>query len=280
MVSQQRKTALITGCSEGGIGHALVKEFQARGLHVFATARSVSKMSSLGSLPHVTLLPLDVTSSESLAAAAAAVSAETSGKLDFLVNNAGQQIIMPLLDFDMAQAKAMYDVNVFGAAAAVQAFAPLLIAAKGTIVNMTSITGLMYPPYMSFYAGTKSSLISISEGMRLELKPFGVKVATIIVGAVHTNIFANAPEHKLPPNSLYKGAEKEIAARATGQDVGERLGTREDFSRELVGKLLRGASGRLHVGNMSTMIRIMTTWFPTCVVDYLTVANTGLDHLP
>ncbi|KAI8957942.1 oxidoreductase [Daldinia sp. FL1419] len=206
-------------------------------------------MKSLETLSNITLLLLDVTLKEYLLAAVATVPAETNGELDFLVNNAGQQVVMPLLDFDMEQARAMYEVNVSGAAAAVQAFAALLIAVKGTVVNMTSITGFMYPPYMSFYAGTKSALINISEAMRFKLKPLGVKVATVIVGAVRTNILANAPEHRLPPNSLYKGTEKEIAARATGQDVGDRLGTKEDFLRELV---------RL---------------------DYLTVANTGFDRL-
>lgn len=142
------KTVLITGCSEGGIGHALATEFQSRGLRVFATARTVSKMASLASLLSVTLLPLDVTSAESLAAAAAAVSEQTGGRLDYLVNNAGMQVVKPLLDFDLSQARTMYEANVFGAVAAVQAFAPLLLAAKGTVVNIASIAGLMYPPYM------------------------------------------------------------------------------------------------------------------------------------
>lgn len=142
------KTVLITGCSEGGIGFALAKEFQARGLHVFATARSPAKMAALEHLPNVTLLPLDVCSPASIAAAVAAVSAKTGGTLDFLVNNSGSQYVMPVLDVDLAQAKAMYEVNVWGVVAVTQAFAPLVIAARGSIANMASIAGLMYPPFM------------------------------------------------------------------------------------------------------------------------------------
>ncbi|KAI4868862.1 oxidoreductase [Hypoxylon rubiginosum] len=226
-----------------------------RGLHVFATARTASKTGSLASLPHVTLLSLDMTSAESLAAAAAAVSEQTGGRLDYLVNNPGLQFVGPLLDFDLRRARDMYEVNVLGAVAAVKAFAPLIIAAKGTVVNIASIAGLMYPPYMGLYAATKSALTTASECLRLELRPFNVNVATVITGVVRTRIFANAPQHRLPAHSL-------------------------DFARDLAARVLRGAEGRVYVGNMSTAVRVLTAWFPTWVVDYLTVANTGLDHLP
>lgn len=143
-----RKSALVTGCSEGGIGFAIAAEFQARGLHVFATARSPSKVGSLSQLPNVTVLALDVTSQESIDAAVAAVSKHTGGTLDYLVNNAGCQVIMPMLDLDMDQTKQMYDVNVFGVIAVTKSFAPLIIEAKGTIANLASIAGLLAPPYM------------------------------------------------------------------------------------------------------------------------------------
>ncbi|KAI1373840.1 oxidoreductase [Hypoxylon crocopeplum] len=278
MGTQPKKTVLITGCSAGGIGHALAREFQARGLHVFATTRSVSKMASLEPLADVTLLPLDVTSAESLAAAVAAVSKETGGTLDYLINNSGQQVTGPVLDVDLGRMRDMYEVNVFGAVAAVQAFAPLVIKAKGTVVNMASIAGLMYPPYMGLYAGTKSALVTISESLRLELAPFDVKVATVIVGVVRTNFFTNTPP-TLPPTSLYTAAETQIADRAAGRDVTERQGAPEDFARELVGKVLRGATGRVYVGNLSTVVRVVNAWLPGWVVDYLTVSGTGLDRL-
>lgn len=143
------KSVLITGCSEGSIGFSLATEFQARGLHVIATARSLDKMAALGKLPNVTLVSLDVCSQASLDAAVATVSATTGGRLDYLVNNSGSQYVMPLVDVDMQKAKDMFDVNVWGVVATVKAFAPLLIATKGCIVNNASIAGLMYPPYMA-----------------------------------------------------------------------------------------------------------------------------------
>lgn len=316
-----KKSALITGCSEGGIGFAIAAEFQARGLHVFATARSPSKVaSSLSALLHVTVLALDVTSQESINAAVTAVAEHTGGTLDYLVNNAGYQAIMPLLDLDMDQVRKMYDVNVFGVIAVTQAFAPLVIEAKGTIANLASIAGLMGPPYMGMwifpispclprlkggrqfisppphpsiptvyfimvpicresntrptaspsilgaYAGSKAACEYISEALRLELKPFGVKVATVITGVVETNIFHNGPVYQLPPDSRYKSLDKEIGLRVSGKEQEGRVGKREDFARSLVGDLIQGASGRVYRGNLSTVMKIVTAYFPTFIM--------------
>lgn len=142
-------TVLITGCSAGGIGSALAEEFHARGHHVFATARSLSKMSHLESLPNITLLELDVTSEDSINAAVKFVAAKTDSKLDYLVNNSGQAMTMPALDTDLDQAKKLFDVNFWGVVAVTQAFSPLVIAAtKGTIVDIASLATVFYVPWM------------------------------------------------------------------------------------------------------------------------------------
>lgn len=82
------KSVLITGCSEGGIGDALAKEFHTKGLRVFATARNLKSIAHLKDVGMETL-PLDVTSSSSIAEAVKSVEAATGGSLDFLVNNSG-----------------------------------------------------------------------------------------------------------------------------------------------------------------------------------------------
>src|SRR4051812_26468127 len=105
------KSVLITGCSDGGIGSALAKAFQAQGLRVFATARTVSKMASLEEIPSIIRLPLDVTSSTSIAAAVEAVQLQTNGTLDYLINNAAINQYFPALDHDINDAKRMFDTN-------------------------------------------------------------------------------------------------------------------------------------------------------------------------
>lgn len=149
--SQLTKTALITGCSEGGIGHALALEFSRRGVHVFATARTPSKMASLEGMPNITLLAMDVTSQASVDAAAMVVGNpenKRGGALDFLVNNAGGQVVMPVLDLDMDVARQIYEVNFWGMLAVIKTFAPLVIRAKGAIANLSSIGASLYMPYL------------------------------------------------------------------------------------------------------------------------------------
>ena len=143
------KSVLITGCSKGGIGFALAESFQRSGFRVFASARTLSKMSPLEELPKVTLLTIDVTSSSSIAAAVKAIESETGGKLHCLVNNAGYLYVMPTLDIDMTEAKRVFDVNLWGSLAMIKAFGPFLVATKGSIINISSAAGCIGTPWMS-----------------------------------------------------------------------------------------------------------------------------------
>lgn len=142
-----KKTVLITGCSTGGIGWALAKQFQKRGLTVFATARDLSKMADLESLPNVVLISLDVTSQSDIAAAVQLVKTQAGGKLDYLVNNSGQSRHWPILDHNLEEAKDLFEVNFWGVLRMIQAFAPLLIEAMGTVVNIGSINAHVNLPF-------------------------------------------------------------------------------------------------------------------------------------
>lgn len=137
------KTVLITGCSEGGLGAALARAFQEQGYHVFATLRNPAKAGLLGGEhgTNIDVLPLDTTSKESIDACLETVRQKTGGNLDILVNNAGFGSTMPLLHASIEEAKAIYDVNVWGTLSLAQAFSPLLLKSKGVIMNICSIVG-------------------------------------------------------------------------------------------------------------------------------------------
>jgi 1-acylglycerone phosphate reductase len=137
-----QKTALITGCSTGGIGWAMAKQLQQCGFYVFATARDTSKIIDIDP-NNVELLELDVTIPKTIERCKAIISKRTGGRLDVLINNAGIEFNSPLLDTDIADAKKLYDVNVWGPLAMMQAFAPLLMEAKGVVFNQSSIDGAL-----------------------------------------------------------------------------------------------------------------------------------------
>lgn len=147
------KTVLITGCSANGIGAALAATFQkSPNYTIVATARDTSKIDpALTAFPNIYVITLDVTSSSQIQAAAAEVTALTSGTLDILINNAGSNYTLPLLDVDIQDAKKAFDVNFWGPIMMSQIFAPLLIKANGVIVNVSSIAGVLNTPYMGQY---------------------------------------------------------------------------------------------------------------------------------
>lgn len=148
------RCALVTGCSAGGIGSALVEELHAQGLKVYATARSAAKMEHFSILPRVTIITLDVVDPTSIAAAVETVRQDLSlngDSLDILINNAGQSLVYPALDTSIEEAKRLFDVNFWGVITMTQAFTPLLRAGKNgsTLVNVCSISGFLYAPWMS-----------------------------------------------------------------------------------------------------------------------------------
>lgn len=143
------QTVLITGCSAGGIGHELALAFQRRNYTVFATARSLKKMASLASLSNVHLLELDVTDPASITAVSKEIEQHTGGKLDVLVNNAGQQYIMPALDVNIDAAKALFEVNYWAPLLMVQVFSSMLLNARGCVVNIGSGAGIVSIPFQS-----------------------------------------------------------------------------------------------------------------------------------
>lgn len=136
------KSVLITGCSPGGIGHALAREFKSKGLRVFATARKAETIADLSS-QGIETLSLDVTNIGNIEALKDEISSRTGGRLDILVNNAGRNYTVPALHVQMDEIRATFETNVFAVMMLCQAFAPLLIESRGTIVQIGSLAGKM-----------------------------------------------------------------------------------------------------------------------------------------
>lgn len=116
------------------------------------------------------------------------------------------------------------------------------------------------------YASSKAACEVLSEGLRRELAPFGVRVATVITGAVKTNLHSNCTHVALPEGSLYAPVANQISDRATGKDVQGRTSTPEFFAKGLVGDLMAGATGKIYRGRMSTLMDVITRYLPSWLV--------------
>ena len=140
------------------------------------------------------MLVADVTDDRSVEQAVAAV-LEREGRLDIVVNNAGMGIAGPVENTSIEQAKRQLEVNFFGAFRVCRAVLPALRSQRsGYIVNIGSIGGLIAIPYQAMYSASKFALEGLSESLRMEVRPFGIKVVIIEPGDHKTAITENRTE--------------------------------------------------------------------------------------
>ncbi|KAI1766301.1 hypothetical protein GGR53DRAFT_486960 [Hypoxylon sp. FL1150] len=273
MATPQR-SVLITGCSDGGMGSELAIAFHKAGLKVYATARNPAKMAKLAPYDRIELLALDVLSEASIAECVKKVPS-----LDILVNNAGQANPAPVADMNIAEAKALYDVNVWAPIAVIQVFLPLLLKSPSAlIVNHTSVASVAPIPFQAAYNSSKAALSMLTDTLRLELQPFGVQVVQLKTGGVKTNIGANSPPLTVPAGSLYEPARE--AVQTTRDKAFADLGiTAEQWAREVVGDLLRkNPSPAIWRGDSATTGRVAAL-LPYGTFDGMLKRMTGLDQV-
>ncbi|MGE5071917.1 MAG: SDR family oxidoreductase [Anaerolineae bacterium] len=187
-------SVVITGASTG-IGRACALYMDRLGWQVFAGVRRDADGQALRAAASSRLVPvpLDVTDAGSIREAARLVrEAVGAAGLSGLVNNAGIPYGGPVEFLDLAELRRLFDVNFFGVIAVTQAFLPLLRTARGRIVNMSSVSGLVASPFVSPYSTSKFAMESLSDSLRVELHPWGMHVAVVEPGAIRTPIWDKA----------------------------------------------------------------------------------------
>lgn len=176
---------LITGCSSG-IGRATAARLIGAGHTVYATAR---RPETLNELEHAgcRALALDVTDEDSMAAAVEAVE-QAHGRVGTLVNNAGYGEYGPIEEVAMDRVRRQFETNVVGLARLCQLVLPGMRATGGGwIVNVSSVAGRLTFPASGYYHASKYAVEAISDALRLETKPFGVRVILIEPGLIRTS---------------------------------------------------------------------------------------------
>jgi 1-acylglycerone phosphate reductase len=256
-----KKTILITGCSSG-IGHALALEFHSTGHRVFATARNTSSITDLAERG-IETLPLEANSDSSIETLRVLISLLTDGSLDFLYNNIGRNYTVPALDTDINEIRDTFETNVFSVMKMCQAFAPLLIKAKGTIIQTGSLAGIMPYPFGSVYNASKAALHSYSDTLRLELAPYDVKVITVVTGGVLSNL---ARVHRtLPEGSFYLPWETVYEGRLTHSQANGIPA--EEYAQAVVKQIMKDPSrDRIWEGGKAWLVWFAHTFLPRFVL--------------
>jgi len=179
---------VVTGASSG-IGAAVVAELAWRGYRVFGTVRRDADRASLEAVGAIPIV-MDVTDGEAVARARGEVERSLAGaSLVGLVNNAGIGTAGPLSLLPLDELRRVLEVNLVGVLAVTQAFLPLLTAARGRIVNISSLAGRQALPFMGPYVASKYGLEGMSDCLRRELALVGVKVVVIEPGSVQSKIW-------------------------------------------------------------------------------------------
>jgi len=168
----------ITGCSTG-FGRELAKQLLQQGSRVAVTARDKTDLSGFEGEPGALVLTLDVTDPAQITAAVSAAEARF-GAIDVLVNNAGIGYFAAIEEGEATEIRRMFDINVFGMGAMIQAVLPgMRKRQQGFIVNVSSIGGLRSFPAIGWYNATKFAVEGLSEALWQEVEPLGIRVMLV-----------------------------------------------------------------------------------------------------
>lgn len=219
-----RGAVVVTGSSTG-IGRACALGLDRSGFAVFAGVRSDGHAEELraAASERLTALPLDVTDAAQIEAAAELVREATGGRVAGLVNNAGITVPGPVEALPLDGLRMQLEVNVVGQVAVTQAFLPMIRAARGRIVMVSSIGDRGGIAFLSAYNASKAAISAIGDGLRQELKPHGVDVSIIEPGSIATEIWGKGDR-----------AAPELLASMTDEQrqiYGERLARFQAFGR-------------------------------------------------
>ena len=261
MAKIKGRVALVTGASSG-IGEATAQRLAAAGYKVYGTSRRGAQTGERS----FAMLPLDVTSDESVAAAVGEV-IRLEGRIDVLVNNAGFGVAPAgAEESSLDQARSIFDTNFFGLVRMTRAVVPHMRAqGSGRIINIGSVLGFLPMPYMALYAATKHAVEGYSESLDHELRTRGIRVTVIEPAYTKTPFDANA----LEPDS--KRDEYREIRTALAKKIKEVVESGDDpgVVADVVLKAATAARPNLRytAGGVANRLRLLRRFAPAGVLD-------------
>lgn len=278
----RRGAVLVTGASSG-IGFATALRLARHGTTVFAGIRRQADGEALlrDGGGNVRPMLIDVADRGSLVRARAKIETLTEFRLDALVNNAGIALGGPLELIPMDALRRQFEVNFFGAIAAIQTFLPLLRESGGRIVNVSSISGKFATPFIGPYAASKFALEAASDALRLELRPFGIFVSLVEPGSVRTPIWKRSSDASLrvigesPPEARAPYAAM-LRAMAGLAEKMERGGVEPERVAAVIERALTSARPRArYLVGADARLRLLIARVPEFLRDRLILAALG-----
>lgn len=208
-----KKIILVTGASSG-IGLACATALHEAGHTVYGTTRDLSKKKNVP----FNLIELDVTNDASAKAAVDKI-IKAGGKIDVLVNNAGNGIAGPAYAMPVDKAKQQFEVNFFGVVRMCGTVIPEMIKNNsGLVVNISSLAGLFGLPYQSMYVASKYAVEGYSESLRMELLKTGIKIVTINPGDFKTEFTGSREKIPFTVDSDTLRANYDVAIASIEKD--------------------------------------------------------------
>ena len=271
------KSIVITGCSTG-FGRATALRLAQKGWQVFATVRREADAANLSEEAAATgcdwrLAPTlcDITVASSVAELARTLE-ERAPKLDALLNNAGTSFSGPLETISLDDVRAQLELNTIGHLVMIQTLLPLLKAGKGTIINVSSVGGRMTFPVNGAYHMSKYALEAMSDVLRVELAPFGVKVVILEPGGSPTAIWETSRNRA----RVRQVAERneQYAPLISAMDRYARISAQMGFPPELFARVVekilasRRPAGRYAIPFSAGIIIAARKWLPDWAWDW------------
>jgi NAD(P)-dependent dehydrogenase (short-subunit alcohol dehydrogenase family) len=274
------KTILITGASSG-IGRDTALALAAAGHRVFAAGRRRDALATLcAQAPSITPLVLDLDDGDSIAAAVADIDRATAGRgLDALVNNAGFATAGALAELPDRALRAQFETNVFGLMTLTRAVLPAMLArSDGRIINVSSVSGRVPAPVLGAYHASKYALEALSDALRMELAPFGVRVAIVEPGTIKTEFASRA----LAEAGAARGtATRYAAVYAKAAEIEQRFDKVAGGTRPVVRAIVHAVTARRPrsryvAPRKFALVIALVRLLPTCWLDALMQRAFGL----
>lgn len=208
------KIALVTG-SSSGIGFETALALARENYFTYASMRDTKKAEKIQEIAkkenlNLEVIELDVDKKESIRTAVKKIQ-EQKGRIDVLVNNAGYGLFGCIEDVSIEELKAQFETNFFGIVRIIQEVAPIMRKnGSGIIVNVSSVAGRIGFPGTPAYISSKFALEGLSESMRYELSPFGIKTIIIEPGVIKTNFFSSMKVSGGKKDSPYKEITEKV----------------------------------------------------------------------